>query len=240
MSHNPIALAIVSAVDEIRSTFVSIVEKIKENDAKSESVKASDLTEAISKSEDAAVVKIRTEMEKVSAQIQALQEKQRAARKSAQEILFPGTVAANTLDADERKALISQAAELRKQIAETYKSAILIDPTVAELDAVKNLPPVVGQRGRQAGFVSGSKGKPKPRVSAISLDGNALEKATFGNLQKKIKETTGVAVENDVIVTHFLKALGTDDWQSDSVKGKTVEFTLDVKDDRSVSVSVTV
>jgi hypothetical protein len=234
-----IAQAIAAAVEPLRVSFEAKVAAIRENDAKSETVKVADLTEAITKSEDVEVVKIRTSMEKAQAKIAAAQKEYREARNSAQGILYPGTVNENALSDEDRKALIGEAAALRKQIVETYKSALAVD---AEF-AVPELSPVVGQRGRQAGFVSAGAGKPKPRVSAVSVDGKPVEpKATFGNALKAIKATTNVSVESDVFVKHFLDALGSEDWNSDANRGKVVDFTLvvDADTNRSVAISVTI
>lgn len=234
-----IAAAIVAAVEPLRVSFEETVAKIRENDAKSETVKVADLTEAIAKSDNAEVVKVRKNMESISAKIADLQKQNREARNSAQAILFPGTVNENALSDDERKALIAEAAGIRKQIVETYKSAIAVD---AEF-TLPELSPVVGQRGRTAGFVSASAGKPKPRVSAVSVDGKPVEpKATFGNALKAIKATTNVSVDSDTFVQHFLTALGSEDWNSDANKGKSVSFDLVVDTDtnRSVKVDVTI
>jgi len=235
-----IAQSIVNAVQPIFDDFVARAAAIVENDKAAEkvTVKAADLSEKINSSEDAAVLKIKAAIEKDQAALTEIQKRIRESRKAAQEILFPGTTGADVWDEDERKAKIAEAAAMRKTLVDTYKSALAVDPEFT----LPELPPVVGQRGRQAGFVSNAQGKSKPRVSAISLDGKALEKATFGNLQKAIKGTTGVAVDNDVLIADFFSALGTEDWQSDSVKGKTVEWdkVVNTESGRSVKISVTV
>lgn len=243
MAQNPmhaIAQSIVDAVAPLRDEFESKAQTLRENDAKSQTqtVKSADLAAALEKSEDANVVALRENISEQQKALAEIQKNIREARKAAQEILFPGTTATDVMEDDERKALISEAAAIRKQIVETYKSAQAVAPDFT----LPDLSPVVGQRGRQAGFTSASAGKPKPRVSAISLDGKPLDKATFGNLQKQIKATTGVAVENDILVDAFFDALGTKDWQSDAVKGKTVEFTkvVNTETGREISVSVTV
>lgn len=235
-----IAQSIVNAVESMRDTFETLAAAIVENDKKNESVsvKASDLSEAMTKSEDANVVKIRAQIEKDQAALQAVQKKIRESRNAAQAILFPDSApAADVWSEDERKAKIAEAAALRKVIVDTYKSALAVDSEFT----LPTLSPVVGQRGRQAGFTSNAQGKSKPRVSAISLDGKPLEKATFGNLQKAIKATTGVNVENDILIADFFTALGSEDWQSDANKGKTAEWTkvVNTESGREVSISVT-
>ena len=238
-----IAQAIVSAVEPLREAYETKATAIKENDAKVETVKVSDLTVAIEKSDDAEVKKIRAAMAKASEKIAAAQKEFRDARNSAQGMLFPGTVNENALSDEDRKALIAEAAGIRKQIVETYKSALAVDPEFT----LPELSPVVGTRGRTAGFVSAGAGKPKPRVSAVSVDGKAVEpKPTFGNALKAIKGTTNVTVESETLVNAFLAALvaagGTTEWNADSNKGKSVSFDLvvDTETNRSVKIDVTV
>lgn len=234
-----IAQSIVNAVKPMLDDFVALASAIVDNDKKNESVsvKASDLSEALEKSEDAAVVKIRETIKKDQETLAALQKKIRDGRNAAQVILFPNSAPpADVWSDDERKAKIAEAAAMRKVIVDTYKSALAVDPTFT----LPEVPAVVGQRGRQAGFVSNAQGKSKPRVSAITLDTKPLEKATFGNLQKAIKATTGVAVDNDILIADFFTALGSEDWQSDANKGKTVEWTKVVNEESGRSVAITV
>ena len=235
-----IAQAIAAAVAPLVAQYEALATSIRENDAKhkAETVKVSDLTYAMEKSSDADVMAARERLIAAQEQITALQATCRAERNIAQGILYPNTVVQDTLSDEDRKALITSASTLRKQIVETYKSAQAVDPDFVPAE----LSPVVGTRGRKAGFVSASKGKPKPRVSVITLDGNTLDKATFGTLQKKIFDTTGVKVSNEVISESFFTALGSEDWQSDANKGKTVSFSLVVNEEsgREVSISVTV
>lgn len=242
MSGNPVvAQAILSAAAPLLEAFNAKAAILAENDAKAatETVKVADLTAAMDKSDDKAVIKAKADIVKAQEILAAAQKSIREARNAAQVILFPNSVVADTMPDDERKALIAEAAELRKNIVSIFNSAKATDPDVI----LPELAAVVGQRGRPAGFKSSTEGKPKPRVSAITLDGKNVEpKPTFGNLSKSIKATTNVAVANDVLVDKFFEALGSTDWQSDANKGKTVEFTLvvDTETNRSVTVSVTV
>ena len=242
MSGNPVvAAAILSAAQPLLVAFNEKAAVLAENDAKAatESVKVADLTAAIAKSDDKAVKAADKAILSAQAVIAEQQKAIREARAAAQVILFPGSVVADTLPDEERKALIAEAAELRKNIVSIFNSAKATDPDVV----LPELAPVVGQRGRPAGFKSSTEGKPKPRVSGITLDGKNVEpKPTFGNLQKSIKAITNVAVENDILIDAFFEALGSKDWQSDANKGKTVAFTLtvDTETNRTVDVTVTV
>lgn len=232
-----IAAAIAAAVAPLVDQYETLAGTIRKDDekSKSESVKIADLTAAMVASTDENVVSAQAALVAAQERITLAQKEARDARNAAQIILFPNSVPADTMDSEERKALIASAATLRKQIVETYKSACAVDPEFVPAE----LSPVVGTRGRKAGFVSASKGKPKPRVSVITLDGNTLDKATFGTLQRKIFETTAVKVENEVLTAAFFSALGSEDWQSDANKGKTVEFTLEVNEETGRTVAIT-
>lgn len=241
MANSVVAQAILSAAAPLVEDFTAKAAVLAENDAKSASVsvKVADLTEAIAKSDDKTVKASAAAITKAQEVIANAQKAIREARNSAQAVLFPDSVVVDTLPDDERKALIAEAAEIRKNIVSIFNSAKATDPDVV----LPELPPVVGQRGRPAGFKSSTEGKPKPRVSAITLDGkDVTPKGTFGNLQKAIKATTSVAVDNDILIDGFFEALGSKDWQSDANKGKVVNYTLTVDKDtnRTVDIAVTV
>lgn len=238
MSNNTaVAEAIVKSAAPLAEELTTISGKLKR--AEVETVPAADITKAMDAApEDENVVAAKAAHE----MIVQYQEQYRNARKAFKVVHFPSAAADEELSADERSSLIERGKELRASLVGIYVAAKSADSDY-ELPEIPN---VVGIRGRKPGTVSGTAGKPKPRVAGIVLlsegkDGTDIDipKATFGKLQKEIKSTTSMSVDNAVLTDAYLSAVGTE-W--DKVPTGTVTpvtVTVDTETGRTVTFNVT-
>lgn len=238
MSNNTaVAEAIVSSVAPLAEELTTISGRLKR--AEVETVPVAEINKAMEAApDDENVIALKAAQEMLA----KYQEAAREARKAFKTVHFPSAAADEELSADERTALIERGKELRSALVNTYAAAVSADSEFTPPE----IPNVVGIRGRKPGTISGTAGKPKPRVAGITLlsegkDGADVEipKATFGKLQKEIKSTTSVQVDNSILTDAYLKAVGTD-W--DKVPTGTVTpvtLTVDKETGRTVTFNVT-